>query len=230
MKKLIFLEKKLKRKSGINNLGFRVNYNKSGGHKKKYKYVDFSTRWNNNRTWTILKHLYDANRTAYITLIIYNKHIFFSPYFFKYILARKGVKEGNITFFDNKSRIKAGLHICCLQNNIWNNLTNSTRAAGTTSIIFRITSDKIVIKLPSKKIIFINKQSFFFIGQITKTKKKTHLKKAGRSRWLGKKPTVRAVAMNPIDHPHGGGNGKSKSNRHPVTFKGILTRGIKTKK
>lgn len=229
MDNIKFLKKKIKKQSGINNVGRKVNFNKGGGHKRKYKYINFNVKIVKDKKWTILKHFYDANRTAYITLISHNKYDFFSSFFLKYILTVKGFQEGDIIQTNKLEDIREGLYVCCIQQSFWKCIKTSTRSSGVFSIIFRITPMKIVVKLPSKKIIIIHKHSYYLPGKIMHIEQSIK-KKAGFSRWVGKQPTVRAVAMNPIDHPHGGGEGKSKSNRHPVTFKGILTRGIKTKK
>ncbi len=212
-------------------------WHKGGGHKQKYRLVDF------NRTYegvAIVHRLeYDPNRTAYIALIQYQNGKF------SYILAPHGLKPGQLIHnYNNSSIIPTELSIGSRLTlkyipegiKIYNLEVlpgkggQLLRAAGAYGFIVKKTTTHAVVKLQSgiNKLLPLNcKATIGIVSNLNNHSK--ILGKAGASRWANKRPTVRGVAMNPIDHPHGGGEGKKSGHRQLVTPWGKLTKGVKTR-
>lgn len=223
--------------AGKNNQGRITSRFKEVGHKKLYRYIDFA-RYIKNIPGIVRSIEYDPNRNVPICLVEYPNNIF------KYILAPKNVKinspvinskikfdiflPGMSTLLKN---IELGTQIHCLELNP-NTKAKIVRAAGTFATV--IAHDKLysIVRLPSKQIRLFNNTCFATIGQLMNEEiKHISLGKAGRSRWLGKRPHVRGSAMNPVDHPHGGGEGKSPIGRkHPLSPWGKPALGKKTRK
>lgn len=227
--------------SGRNNRGKITVYHRGGGHKKCYRVIDFKRVIKNYILKSkVLRLEYDPNRSAHIALVMhlnyFNNH--------SYILAPQGLKKGDIIY--------AGLNIN-LSNNIGDTMPIKNfkmgsiihnielksgkggqliRSAGTYAKILNIIYPKYrVVRLSSGERRFIPEDSFATLGSLSNEKnKQISLGKAGVSRWLGRRPVVRGVAMNPVDHPHGGGEGKTSGGRHPVTPWGFLTKGYRTVK
>jgi len=227
-KKLI---SKIKRKNGRNNLGRITCRYKCIGKKKKNRQIDFKR--NRIKKGEILREEYDPNRSAYIVLIKNNKKK-------SYILSPKN--NVNHYVFSNETK-KVSIGNCLSLKNIplgipIHNIEikpkkggQIARAAGTFAIIVNKKEKYIYLKLRSgeiKKISSLCKGTIGIVSNINN--KNIKLGKAGYSKWLGKKPKVRGTAKNPIDHPHGGGEGKTSGGRHPVTPWGKPTKGYKTKK
>lgn len=236
------LYSKYKRNSGRNNRGKITVYNKGGGHKRKYRkinfnYVDFFNK-KEERDLLILDFQYDPNRNTNIALV-YNpitKQLEFRLRikntrigdFFYY---KKDIKkDGNI--FQLKD-LPLNTNICCIERSFKDNTKGGTyvrSAGGYGKIINKYFGNKVLVQLPSGYYKFFDDNCHCIVGSIYKPLQKSKRNKAGRSRWLGKRPAVRGVAMNPIDHPHGGGEGKTSGGRCSVTPWGILTKGYKTRK
>ena len=210
-----------KNSSGRNNSGKITVYHKGNGHKKCYRKIQF--HGNCDYTGIVMSIEYDPNRTANISLIYdYIKIKYF------YIISPKYLKVGDIIKIGLKSQIKLG-HFISLDKiptgsfvyNITDKLNEKskyTKAAGTYSYIIEKNKDYALIKLSSGKYKKFSLKCFAMLGIVSNEENfLISLGKAGRSRWLNKRPTVRGVAMNPIDHPHGGGEGKTSGGRTSVT-------------
>lgn len=208
--------KGLKNPSGRNHSGKITVFHKGGGVKRKYREIDFNRVTNSTGIVCSLEH--DPNRNAYIASIF----DFVNSNFF-YIIAPKGLKVGDIV--KSGSEIEpslgsslpiAGIPIGMPIHNISPRIgkrAQISRAAGTFSIIKEKTENYAIIELSSGELRYISPKCFASVGEVSKELYfLTRLGKAGQSRWLNKRPTVRGVAMNPIDHPHGGGEGKKSGN------------------
>lgn len=218
--------------SGRNNLGKITVYHKGGGHKKRYRKIDF--RQNLSSTSIITSIEYDPNRNCSIVSIydLVSK-------VYKYKLAPKGSCIGDIIKTGTQAELRLGhsmlfkkipigscLHCVSLKNDA-NGIIS--RAAGTFSILRSKTSLLAEVKISSGKVIDVPLSSYAAFGAVSNnTDKITVSRKAGRSRWKNIRPTVRGVAMNPIDHPHGGGEGKTSGGRTSVTPWGKPGKGKKT--
>jgi len=227
-------EKKIKKgfskTGGRNNQGKITHHHHGGGHKKKY----IKVYCKNNIEGGIVKAIkYDPNRTAPIALIQQKNHQYY------YVLAPSNLKIGDTI---NPLNIKQTGTSHKLQNlNIGTYIYNIElkpnqggkliKSAGTYGQIIQKQKKYSKIKLPSGEQRLILNTCFANIGKVANNIfKNIKLKKAGNKRWLGKRPKVRGVAMNPVDHPHGGGEGKTSGGRHPVSPWGKLTKGKKTVK
>lgn len=205
-----------KNSSGRNHSGKITVFHKGGGVKNKYREINFARTSNSTGIVCSLEH--DPNRNAYIAAVFdYVNSNFF------YILAPKGLKIGDIVKSGAEiepslgsslpiSAIPIGMPIYNVSPRVGKKAQIS-RSAGTFSIIKEKTEKYAVIELSSGEIRKISPKCFASIGEVSKELHfLTRLGKAGQSRWLNRRPTVRGVAMNPIDHPHGGGEGKKSGN------------------
>ena len=175
---------------------------------------------------------YDPNRTAYIALVKYDNNNF------SYIICPQNLKKGDTVLSSDKADIKAGN---CLQlRNMptdtiihtlnWSRAKVQLRSAGTYGQLIGKDADYAQIKLSSGEIRVVRVECRATIGMVSNPDKKNiKLGKAGRKRWLGIRPVVRGVAMNPVDHPHGGGEGRTSGGRNPVSRKGFSAKGKKTR-
>jgi large subunit ribosomal protein L2 len=201
-----------KNTAGRNNTGKITSFQKGGGHKQKYRNIDFFRTQDSIGIVTSIE--YDPNRSANIASIfsIYKKHYF-------YILAPKNLKIGNIIKTGANAEPKIGHSLpisnipvgCCIHNVSpkIKKKAQISRAAGTFSSLIEKTAEFGRIELSSGEQRLLSVNCFATIGLVSnELNSLTKLGKAGRSRWLNRRPTVRGVAMNPIDHPHGGGEGK----------------------
>ena len=218
---------------GRNNNGHITSINRAGGHKKMYRHVDFYRRKFDSPA-TVQRIEYDPNRSSYIALIKYDDGIQ------SYILAPKDIKVGDKVISGSKKEIRNGncmpmsdipvgidIHNIELKSGSGAQLA---RSAGTSTQIVGKSNGYVAIKLPSGEQRKIREECRATIGVLSNIDKKNQkLGKAGRNRWLGIRPSVRGVAMNPIDHPHGGGEGKTSGGRDPVTPWGKPTKGKKTR-
>jgi large subunit ribosomal protein L2 len=214
---LKFKIKGLKNSAGKNNTGKITSFHRGGGHKQNYRKIDFYRK--ENSIGIVCSIEYDPNRTAHIASI-YN---FFKKNYF-YIIAPKNLVIGNIIKSGPNaeinlghslpmSKIPEGSLIYNVSTKISERATIS-RSAGTFSHLMEKTSTYCRIKLPSGEQRKISIKCYASLGVVSnELRSLTSINKAGRSRWLNKRPTVRGVAMNPIDHPHGGGEGR-KSGRN----------------
>jgi large subunit ribosomal protein L2 len=225
-------EKKSKR-SGRNNQGRVTTRHKGGGHKQHYRIVDFKRdKW--EITGRVERIEYDPNRTAHIALVLY------ADGERRYIIAPKGVKEGQEVIASEFAPIKPGN--CLPMRNIpLGSLIHCielkpgkgaqiARSAGAAVQLVAKDGDYATVRLRSGEMrkVLINCKAV--IGEVSNAEHNLiSLGKAGASRWRGKRPTVRGVAMNPVDHPHGGGEGRTSGGRHPVSPWGTPTKGYKTR-
>lgn len=239
------LSKGLLKKGGRNNLGRICVFTKSGGHKRLYRFIDFKQNLLNIKA-RVIKIEYDPNRSSFIALVLYQNGVF------SYIVASDKMKEGDFIltslFYNNLysdftfykiptfyrlpiASIPVGASFFNVELNFGNGAQIS-RSAGTSCILLKKLFDKnlALIKLPSSEYRMIPLNCFVTLGVSSNIDHKLKkLYKAGQSRWLGRKPSVRGVAMNPIDHPHGGGQGKTSGGRPSVTPWGWYTKGQRTR-
>ncbi len=220
---------------GRNNRGRMTSRHIGGGHKKLYRLIDFK-RNKFDSVATIERIEYDPNRTAYIALIRYEDGEL------SYILAPAKLKQGDkIVSGNDDVDIKIG-NCLSLKNIPVGTIVHNVemkpgkggqiaRSAGTSVSLVGKDSGYAQLKLASGELRIVPLSCMATIGTLSNAdKKNTIVGKAGRNRWLGRRPHVRGVAMNPVDHPHGGGEGKTSGGRHPVTPWGKPTKGKKTRK
>jgi large subunit ribosomal protein L2 len=221
-------------KSGRNNLGRITSFNRGGGHKRRYRIVDF-VRGKADISAVVERIEYDPNRSAFIALIKYEDGDF------GYILAPQKLQIGDSVVSSDKADIKPG-NAMALKNIPLGSIVHNVelkigkggqvaRSAGSYVQIVGRDSGYVIVKLSSGEVRLIKGECRATIGAVSNSDHQNRsYGKAGRMRWLGYRPTVRGVAMNPIDHPHGGGEGRTSGGRHPVTPWGIATKGKKTRK
>jgi large subunit ribosomal protein L2 len=222
----------LSKKGGRNNTGRITMRRKGGGHKAKYRIIDFKR--NNTESATVDRIEYDPNRSSYIALITYTDGTK------SYILAPMDLKAGDQVISGEKKEIRigncmpmsdipVGIDIHNIELKIGSG-AQLARSAGSSTQIVGKSDGYVAIKLPSGEQRKVREECRATIGVLSNIDKKNQkLGKAGRKRWLGVRPSVRGVAMNPIDHPHGGGEGKTSGGRDPVTPWGKPTKGKKTR-
>jgi len=219
---------------GHNNRGIITCRHKGGGHKRRYRIIDFK-RNKLNILSKVASIEYDPNRNARIALLHYQDGEK------RYILHPRSLKIGTDVIAGPNAPIEVGnalplekiplgtaVHNVELKPNKGGQIV---RAAGTYAQIVAKEGNFITLKLPSSEVRMIHKTCYATIGQVGNIDSSNiTIGKAGRNRWLGKRPTVRGVVMNPIDHPHGGGEGRSPIGRsHPVTPWGKPALGQKTR-
>ena len=218
---------------GRNNFGRITSRNHGGGHKQKYRQIDFYRRKFDSFA-EVERIEYDPNRTCYIMLVKFEDNQKF------YYLAPQGIKVGDKIKNGSNAEIKVGnclplqdipvgidIHNVELQPGAGGKIA---RSAGTSVTISGVDGNYSLIKMTSGEVRKIDSRSMATIGVLSNPDKKNiKIGKAGRSRWLGRRPHTRGVVMNPVDHPHGGGEGKSAGGRHPVSPKGQSAKGLKTR-
>lgn len=224
----------LKKSGGRNNLGRITSRHRGGGHKRFYRIIDFK-RDKPSVPAKVATIEYDPNRSSRIALLHYvdgEK---------RYILAPEGLKVGDTVIASADADIKPG-NTLPLKNvppgtpihNIELKIGKGgqiVRSAGTSAVIMAKEKNYAQLRLPSGEVRMVHLNCKATIGVVGNVEHgNISIGKAGRSRWLGRRPRVRGVAMNPIDHPHGGGEGKTSGGRHPVTPWGVPTKGYKTRK
>lgn len=224
----------MKNKSGRNNAGRISIRHRGGGHKKQYRIIDFK-RNKDGIPAKVATIEYDPNRSARIALLNY------ADGEKKYILAPLGLKVGDTVFSGPDADIKPG-NTLPLKNipvgTVIHNIemkpekgAQLVRSAGTSAQLMAKEGDYATIRMPSSEMRYIHINCRATIGQVGNLEhENVTIGKAGRNRWLGKRPTVRGVVMNPVDHPHGGGEGRSPIGRNPVTPWGKPALGAKTRK
>ncbi len=220
-------------KSGHNNYGRITSWNRGGGHKQSYRSIDFC-RDKHDDVATVERIEYDPNRTGFIALIKY------SDGEQRYILAPQRLKAGDQVVSGDKVDVKPGnamrlknIPIGSVVHNIELKVGKGgqlARSAGNYAQIMGRDGHNVIMKLCSSEVRLVNGECFASIGAMSNQDHSNRsYGKAGRMRWLGRRPIVRGVAMNPIDHPHGGGEGRTSGGRHPVTPWGKKTKGKKTR-
>jgi len=219
--------------SGRNNRGVITIKGRGGGHKRKYRVIDFKRKSAISARVSTIE--YDPNRNARIALLHYEDGSK------KYILAPRSLRLGMVVSAGENVPIEVGnampmefIPLGSIIHNVELTLGKGgqiARAAGTYAQLIAKEGDFVTLKLPSNEVRLVNKRCYATLGQVGNVDSvNITLGKAGRSRWLGKRPKVRGVVKNPIDHPHGGGEGRSPIGRpKPVTPWGKPALGIKTR-
>jgi len=227
------LTEPLPKSGGRDNHGQLTSWWRGGGHKRAYRIIDF-TRDKRNIPATIATVEYDPNRSARIALVTY------ADGEKRYILQPAGLKVGDQIVAGDQVDILPG-NALPLRNIPLGTLVHNVelkpgrggqiaRSAGSAVQVVAKEGLYVSVKMPSGEIRRINLDCYATIGQVGNIdRENVSVGKAGRSRWLGKRPHVRGVAMNPVDHPLGGGEGKTSGGRHPVTPWGKPTKGYKTR-
>ncbi len=224
----------LKKTGGRNSFGRVTSRHIGGGHKQKYRIIDFK-RDKVDIPGKVASIEYDPYRSARIALINYvdgEK---------RYILAPSELTVGSTVMSGVNADIKPGnamplkaIPLGTIIHNIEMKIGKGAqlvRSAGVFAQLMAKDGKYVQVKLPSGEVRMILQDCMATIGQVGNLDhEKVSIGKAGRSRWLGRRPKVRGVAMNPVDHPHGGGEGRTSGGRHPVTPWGIPTKGYKTRK
>jgi len=227
----------LKKNGGRNFYGRITVRHQGGGHKRMLRIIDFK-RDIRDVFAKVIAIEYDPNRSSRIALLEYPNNQK------RYIIAPLGLKVGDAIISSDQKETEIKTGNCLLLRNVpagtvVHNIELSkgqgaqiVRSAGSSAQIMAKEGDFAHIKLPSGEIRLVNLDCHATVGQIGNVEHEAiSIGKAGRSRWLGIRPTVRGLAMNPVDHPHGGGEGKSgQGNPHPVTPWGKPTKGYKTRK
>lgn len=228
------LTKGLTKTGGRNNLGRTTSWHRGGGHKRLYRIIDFK-RNKLDVFATVERIEYDPNRTAFIALIKYDDGVI------SYILAPQKLLVGDRIISSNEADIKIGnclplkfIPVGTTLHNVEMKIGKGgqlARSAGTSVDLVGKDAGYAQLKLRSGEFRLVPLECRASIGSVSNPDQKNiNLGKAGRNRWLGWRPHVRGVAMNPVDHPHGGGEGKTSGGRHPVTPWGFPTKGKKTRK
>jgi len=229
------LIKKNHRSKGRNNRGVITIRHRGGGHKRRYRIIDFR-RNKYNAEGTVASIEYDPNRNARIALIHYQDGEK------RYILHPNKLNVGDKIMAGPESSINIGNNLPLSEIPLGTSIHNIelipnkggqiVRSAGTSAKILAKEGDYITLKLPSKEVRLVRKECFATIGEISNNDAfLVQSGKAGRTRWLGKRPTVRGSVMNPCDHPHGGGEGRTPIGRtRPLTPWGKPALGMKTRK
>lgn len=227
----------LKRTGGRNSGGRITVRHQGGGHKRMLRIVDFKRELFDIPA-KVLAIEYDPNRTTRIALLEYpNKEK-------RYILAPLGLKVGDEIISSNSQEAEIKTGNCLFlryipSGTVIHNIElvrgrggQIARSAGASAQIVAKDETSAHVRMPSGEVRLFSLDCHATIGQLSNVEHETiNLGKAGRSRWLGIRPTVRGLAMNPVDHPHGGGEGKSgQGNPHPVTPWGVPTKGYKTRR
>ena len=227
------LTKGLTKKSGRNNQGRVTSRRRGGGHKRRYRVIDFK-RDKQGVPAKVAGIEYDPNRSARIALLHY------ADGEKRYILAPLGIRSGDVVLAGDGADIKPGNALAMLKIPVGTIIHNIElrpgcggrfcRAAGTYAQLIAKEGKHALLRMPSGEIRKVPVVCTATVGQVGNVHhENVSLGKAGRKRWLGRRPKVRGVAMNPVDHPLGGGEGKSSGGRHPVSPWGMPTKGYRTR-
>jgi large subunit ribosomal protein L2 len=223
-----------KRGSGRNNNGHITMRHKGGGHKQHYRKIDFK-RDKDGIVAKVERIEYDPNRSAHLALLLY------ADGERRYIIAQKGIAAGMQLMSGSEAPIKAGntlplrnipvgTTICCVEM-MPGKGAQISRAAGTSVQLLAREGEYAQLRLRSGEIRRVHINCRATVGEVGNEEHSLEsIGKAGRVRWRGVRPTVRGVAMNPVDHPHGGGEGKTAAAQDPVSPWGVLSKGYKTRK
>jgi large subunit ribosomal protein L2 len=223
----------LRKSGGRNNYGKMTVRHVGGGHRRKYRVIDF-LRDKREIPSKVSSLEYDPNRTAYIALLNY------ADGEKRYILAPLGLKVGDPVIASDAADIKPANNLALSNIPVGTFIHNLevepgkggklSRSAGNFAQLMAKEGVYCQVKMPSGEVRLIHSRCRASIGQLSNTEHENiALGKAGRKRWMGVRPTNRGVSMNPIDHPHGGGEGKSSGGGHPRTPWGVPTKGFKTR-
>ncbi|MDD2296318.1 MAG: 50S ribosomal protein L2 [Sphaerochaetaceae bacterium] len=228
------LTQKIYQKAGRDTKGRISVRRRGGGHKRAYRVIDFK-RDKIGIPGTVKTVEYDPNRSANIALV------FYADGEKRYILAPKGIKIGAKIMSGPAAPLEIGnalplknIPLGLTVHNVELQLGKGgqlVRSAGLGATIVAKEGDYVTLRLPSGEARMIFGECSATLGSLgNDDHMNVTIGKAGRARWLGRRPKVRGVAMNPVDHPHGGGEGKTAAGRHPVTRWGLPTKGYKTRK
>ena len=218
---------------GRNNHGRTTSFFRGGGHKQSYRYVDFKRR-KFDMFATVERLEYDPNRSAFIALIKYDDNEL------AYIIAPQRLKAGDRVVSGLKVDIKPGnampmaaIPVGTIIHNVEMKIAGGAkmaRSAGCYAQLVGKDSGYAQVKLQSGELRVVRAECMATVGAVSNPDNQNQsLGKAGRNRWLGRRPHNRGVVMNPVDHPHGGGEGRTSGGRHPVTPWGKPTKGYKTR-
>ena len=224
-----------KRGSGGRNNNGRITQRwRGGGHKRRLRVVDFK-RSKRDVPAEVVRLEYDPNRSGFIALLRYDDGVL------SYILAPQRLKEGDKVVSGDRVDVKPGnampmrnIPVGTIIHNVEMKAGKGgqlARAAGTYAQLVGRDAGYALLRLSSGEVRMVRAECMATIGAVSNPDRQNiSIGKAGRNRWLGRRPSVRGVAMNPIDHPHGGGEGRTSGGRHPVTPWGKGTKGSKTRK
>lgn len=223
----------LTKTGGRDNFGHVTSRRIGGGHKRKLRVIDFK-RNKFDCEATVERIEYDPNRTSFIALIKYEDGEL------AYILAPQRLKAGDKVIASNKADIKPGnamplksMPVGTIVHNVELKVGKGgqlVRSAGCYAQVVGKDAGYAQLKLSSGELRIVREECLATVGAVSNPdNQNVSLGKAGRSRWMGKRPVARGVAMNPVDHPHGGGEGRTSGGRHPVTPWGKPTKGAKTR-
>jgi len=223
----------LKKSGGRNNKGRITSRHRGGGHKRHYRIIDFR-RDKFNIPARVASIEYDPNRSAYIALLHY------ADGEKRYILAPEGIKVDDKLMSGDQAEVRTGNALPIRNVPLGTFLHNVEMYPGKGGIIARSAGSYVQLvakegqfahlKMPSGEVRLVKMECLGTIGTVGNTEHKNVVDgKAGATRWRGRRPKVRGVAMNPVDHPMGGGEGRSSGGRHPCTPWGVKTKGLKTR-
>ena len=223
----------LPKTGGRNQFGKMTVRHIGGGHKRHYRKVDF-LRDKLEISGKVISIEYDPNRTAYLALVVY------ADGEKRFVLAPLGLSVGDAVMASDKADIKPANNLCLSAIPVGTLIHNLevtpgkggklVRSAGGFAQLMAKEDVYCQVKMPSGEIRLLHSRCRASIGQLSNTDHENmKIGKAGRARWMGVRPTNRGVSMNPIDHPHGGGEGKASGGGHPRTPWGVPTKGYKTR-
>ncbi|MDR6125829.1 large subunit ribosomal protein L2 [Sphingomonas sp. SORGH_AS802] len=223
---------------GRNNKGHVTSRGIAGGHKQKYRYIDFKRR-NWGVEGTVERLEYDPNRTAFIALVNYGTDAE-GKVQQAYILAPQRLGVGDKVIADKRTDVKPGnamelgqMPVGTIVHNVEMKPMKGgqiARSAGTYVQVVGRDRGMVIVRLNSGEQRYIHGECMATVGAVSNPDNQNqNLGKAGRSRWMGSRPLTRGVAKNPVDHPHGGGEGRTSGGRHPVTPWGKPTKGARTR-
>ena len=226
----------LRKTGGRNNFGRITARHRGGGHRRRYRIIDFKR--NKFDSIAVVKTIeYDPNRSSRIALVLYpdgEKRYVIAPDGLKVGDEIVSTKDGQVPFKTGNAmplgKIPEGLLVHNVELKPGKG-AQMVRSAGSYARIMASDSGMVTLKLPSGELRMVAETCLATIGSVgNKSHENISIGKAGRSRWLGRRPKVRGVAMNPVDHPHGGGEGKTSGGRHPVSPWGTPAKGYRTRK
>ena len=226
----------LRKSGGRNNLGRITSRRRGGGHRRRYRIIDFKRNKFDVKA-EVLSIEYDPNRSSRIALLKYEDNEK------RYIIAPEGLKVGDVVLSSIENEVPYKTGNCTMLKNIPDGVSvhnielkpgkgaQMARSAGAYARIMAKENNMITLKLPSGEMRMVMDSCLATVGVVgNSSHENIKIGKAGRSRWLGKRPKVRGVAMNPVDHPHGGGEGRTSGGRHPVSPWGTPAKGFRTRK
>ncbi len=225
----------LTKSGGRNNSGRITTRRRGGGHKRRYRKIDFKRHSKTGVPAKVASIEYDPNRSARIALLHY------ADGEKRYIIWPKGLEVGAEVMCGPEAPFEIGnclplerVPLGTLVHNVELNVGRGgqiVRSAGAYAQVLAKEGDRVTLRLPSGEVRMVHRNCYATIGEVGNSEHENVVSgKAGRTRWLGRRPKVRGVAMNPIDHPHGGGEGRTSGGRHPSTPWGMPTKGYKTRK